>query len=397
MTSTGSDTKPIEGFLGALVQYPVPIVHTKADIERQVVQICQTIKKTKSGYPGLELIVFPEYSTQGLNTDKWLTEDFVLDIPGPETDAFAQACIENQVYGVFSIIERNPDPNKNPYDTAIIIDPNGEIVLHYRKLQPWVPIEPWYPGDLGMPVCDGPGGSKLAVCVCHDSMFPEIAREAAYKGANVYITISGYSHFVAKQWEIVHRSNAWQNLMYTMAVNLAGYDNELYFFGEGRVVNYDGTVMASGSRHEWEIVTGEIKPKDADNARISWGLENNIYDLGHRGYVAVPGGVQEPGLSYIHDLANGNYHLPWEDKVQVKDGSIYGYPTTGGRFYGKVGTAPYKPGPGHPIVGKPNTGEFGPPYTGPNLPRSSGPIIGKVGTQDVKVRFGQNNKDHYEK
>lgn len=378
MTSTGSNTKPKEGFLGALVQYPVPIVNSHADIEKQVVKICNTIKNTKNGYPGVELIVFPEYSTQGLNTDKWLTEEFVLDIPGPETQAFAKACKENKVYGVFSIIERNPHKNQNPYDTAIIIDPNGEIILHYRKLQPWVPIEPWYPGDLGMPVCDGPGGSKLAVCVCHDSMFPEIAREAAYKGANVYITISGYSNFVAKQWKIVHQSNAWQNLMYSMSVNLAGYDNVFYFFGEGMIVNFDGTVMVEGNKNEWEIVTGEIKPQDADNARITWGLENNIYDLGHRGYVGVPGGLQTMNLTYINDLAKGKYRLPWEDKVQIKDGSIYGYPTTGGRFYGKVGSAPYQPGSGHPIAGQNSTTS--------HHHRNNNEIIGKVGTKDINIK-----------
>ena len=85
---------------------------------------------------------------------------------------------------MFSIMERNPDPNKNPYNTAIIINPQGEICLKYRKLFPWNPIEPWYPGDLGMPVCEGPGGSKLAVCICHDGMIPKLAREAAYKGCN---------------------------------------------------------------------------------------------------------------------------------------------------------------------------------------------------------------------
>ena len=28
--------------------------------------------------------------------------------------------------------------------------------LYYRKLHPWVPVEPWEPGNLGVPVCDGP-------------------------------------------------------------------------------------------------------------------------------------------------------------------------------------------------------------------------------------------------
>ena len=30
----------------------------------------------------------------------------------------------------------------------------GEMILKYRKLNPWVPVEPWKAGDLGLPVCD---------------------------------------------------------------------------------------------------------------------------------------------------------------------------------------------------------------------------------------------------
>lgn len=200
MGSIGSMNKPGNGFLAAAVQFPAPIVNSRADIDRQVQEIVRTLHATKAGYPGCELIIFPEYSTQGLNTSKWLTDEFLCDIPGKETEIFGQACREAGVYGVFSIMERNPDPDKNPYNSAIIINPEGEICLHYRKLFPWNPIEPWYPGDLGMPVCDGPGGSKLSVCICHDGMIPELAREAAYKGCNVYIRISGYSTQVNDQW-----------------------------------------------------------------------------------------------------------------------------------------------------------------------------------------------------
>jgi formamidase len=341
MGSIGSIGKPTKGFLVAAIQFPVPIVNCRADIDRNIKDIIRCLHATKAGYPGVELIIFPEYSTQGLNTSKWLTEEFLCDIPGPETDAYAQACKEEGVYAVFSIMERNPDPSKNPYNSAIIIDPNGEIVLHYRKLFPWNPVEPWYPGDHGMPVCDGPGGSKLAVCICHDGMIPELAREAAYKGCNVYIRISGYSTQVNDQWILTNRSNAWHNLMYTVAVNLAGYDGVFYYFGEGQVCNYDGTTLVQGQRNEYEIVTAELFPEIVDAARRDWGLENNIYNLGHRAYVAVPGGDPDPTLTYIKDLAAGKYKLPWEDDMLIKDGTIYGYPTTGGRFGLEPGDDPY--------------------------------------------------------
>lgn len=332
MGSIGSMTKPENGFLTAAIQYPVPVVSARSDIDKQIENITKIIKNTKAGYPGLELIIFPEYSTQGLNTAKWLTDEFLCDVPGKETDIFAKACKEAGVYGVFSIIERNPDPTKNPYDTAVIINPEGEICLKYRKLFPWTPIEPWSPGDLGMPVCDGPGGSKLAVCICHDGMLPEVAREAAYKGANVFIRISGYSTQVNEQWKLTNRSNAWHNLMYTISVNCAGYDGVFYYFGEGQIVNFDGTTLVQGDRNPGEIVTGEIYPHLVDSARRTWGLENNIYNLGARAYVGDPGGDHDTGLTYIKDLAAGNYKLPWDNDIKIKDGSIYGYPTTGGRF-----------------------------------------------------------------
>lgn len=328
MGSTGSVSASPDGVLTALIQYPVPIVSGPEDIEKNVAQICRTVANTKAGYPDLDLIVFPEYSTSGLNTKIWSYDEMLLTLDSKEVTQFRNACRENDVWGVFSIMEPNDTPGLAPYNTAIIIDNKGETALHYRKLQPWVPIEPWYPGDLGMPVCDGPKGSKLAVCICHDGMFPELAREAAYKGANIYIRISGYSTQVNDQWILTNQTNAWQNLMYSVSVNLAGYDNVFYYFGEGTVCNFDGNVIQQGQRNPWEIVTAELFPKLVDQARENWALENNIYNLGARGYVGKPGGERENYLTWVKDLAEGEYHVPWEDKIRITDGWKY-YPNGG--------------------------------------------------------------------
>jgi formamidase len=55
-------------------------------------------------------------------------------------------------------MEKNP--SGNPYNTGLIIDDTGALRLYYRKLHPWVPVEPWEPGNMGIPVCDGPNGSE---------------------------------------------------------------------------------------------------------------------------------------------------------------------------------------------------------------------------------------------
>ena len=61
-------------------------------------------------------------------------------------------------------------------------------------------------------------------------------------------------------------------------------------------------------------------------ARLGWGVENNIYQFGHRGYVAVKGGAQDCPYTYMTDLAAGRYRLPWEDEVEVTDGTAFGFP-----------------------------------------------------------------------
>ena len=60
-------------------------------------------------------------------------------------------------------------------------------------------------------------------------------------------------------------------------------------------------------------------------ARKHWAVENNIYQFGHRGYVAVTGGAQDCPYTYMQDLVKGSYRLPWEDEVVHTDGSHYGF------------------------------------------------------------------------
>ncbi len=49
-----------------------------------------------------------------------------------------------------------------------------------------------------------------------------------------------------------------------------------------------------------EIITAEVRPDLVREARAGWGVENNIYQLGHRGYVAVKGGAQDCPYTYMH-------------------------------------------------------------------------------------------------
>ena len=92
------------------------------------------------------------------------------------------------------------------------------------------------------------------------------------------------------------------------------------------IVDFDGTVIAHGTTGRTdEIITAEVRPDLVREARRGWGVENNIYQLGHRGYVAVKGGAQDCPYTYMTDLASGSYRLPWEDEVAVVDGTSCGF------------------------------------------------------------------------
>jgi formamidase len=324
MSGLGGLNPPAGGLTLGLVQSAVPVVTEPEHLKATAAKIADAVRGAKAGMPTLDLLVFPEYSLNGLDPKSWVNDEVLCDRDGPEVEAFRGACADAGVWGCFSLMERNPDGA--PFNSGIIIDDHGEITLYYRKMHPWVPFEPWEPGDLGIPVCDGPAGSKLALIICHDGQLPEMAREAAYKGANVILRTAGYTYPIRHSWRITNQVNAFSNLAYTASVALAGPDTTgIWSMGEAMICDFEGQPVVSGDGHPDRVVTGTVVPSRADEARLSWGAENNIYQLGHRGYVAVAGGATDCPYTYMQDLAAGRYRLPWEDQVQITDGTGQGF------------------------------------------------------------------------
>lgn len=327
MNGLGGLNKSPSGVVMGLVQLQLPVVATPEQLAAQTQRICDLVAKARRNMSSLDLVVFPEYALHGLSMDT--NPEIMCRMDGPEVAAFRKACVDNRVWGCFSIMEYNPAGN--PFNVGIIIDDQGEIQLYYRKLHPWVPVEPWEPGDLGIPVCTGPKGAKIALIICHDGMFPEMARESAYKGAEIMIRTAGYTAPIRQSWKFTNQSNAFCNLMVTASVCMCGSDGTFDSMGEGMFCNFDGSIIAEGGGRPDEIITCEVRPDLVREARRHWGVENNIYQFGHRGYVAVKGGAQDCPYTYMHDLAKGAYRLPWEADVVHVDGTSCGFaaPTRG--------------------------------------------------------------------
>jgi formamidase len=322
MSGLGGLNKSGNGVVIGLVQLQLPVVATPADLAAQTRKIVAMVGKARRNLGTMDLVVFPEYALHGLSMDT--NPAIMCRMDGPEVAAFRQACVDNRIWGCFSTMEHNP--GGNPYNVGLIIDDTGEIRLYYRKLHPWVPVEPWEPGNLGIPVIDGPKGCKLGLIICHDGMFPEMAREAAYKGAEIMLRTAGYTAPIREAWRFTNQANSFQNLMVTANVCMSGSDGTFDSMGEAMIVNFDGTIIAEGrTGRPDEIITAEVRPDLVREARANWGVENNIYQLGHRGFTAVEGGAQDCPYTFMQDLVAGRYRLPWEDNVKVTDGTPSGF------------------------------------------------------------------------
>jgi len=332
MSGLGGLNKSDNGVVIGLVQLQLPVVATPADLKRQTARIVEMVGKARRNLGTMDLVVFPEYALHGLSMDT--NPAIMCSLDGPEVTAFKAACKEHRIWGCFSIMELNP--GGNPYNSGIVIDDQGELKLYYRKLHPGVPVEPWEPGNLGVPVIEGPKGAKLSLIICHDGMFPEMAREAAYKGAEIMLRTAGYTAPIRQAWRFTNQANSFHNLMVTANVCMCGSDGTFDSMGEAMIVDFDGSIIAEGTTGRAdEIITAEVRPDLVREARANWGVENNIYQLGHRGFTAVDGGAQDCPYTFMHDLVAGQYRLPWEASVKVTDGTPSGFakPT---RRYGET-------------------------------------------------------------
>ena len=114
--------------------------------------------------------------------------------------------------------------------------------------------------------------------------------------------------------------------MFTVSVALAGADSTWRSMGQAMFVDPEGNVLEPrGDGTADHVVACEIRADEVRRRRREWGVENNLFQLGHRGYVAVKGGAGDCPYTYMTDLIRGRYAQADDEEVKVRDGTVCGF------------------------------------------------------------------------
>lgn len=205
----------------------------------------QEIDLVKRRFPWIQMMVLPELCTYGPSTE------MAVKLPGEVENTFREAARRNDIWLIpGSIFERR---NGHIYNTAPVINPDGEVIARYSKRHPFYPYEMGVSRGEDFVVFDVPGVGKLGLIICFDIWFPEMVRQLVWMGAEAIIAPT-LTNTIDRNVELsIARANAATNQVYFVNINNAGRLG----YGQSIVVGPDGTVIhqATPSR---EVITVEL-------------------------------------------------------------------------------------------------------------------------------------------
>lgn len=264
------------------------------------------VRHVATVFPWVQMVVLSELCVHGPNPAR------AEPMPGPTERALQDLAAQHRLWLVTgSAHERHGD---DLFNTASVVNPDGRVVLRYRKMFPFRPYAPGTRAGESFALFDVPGVGRFGLSICYDIWFPETTRTLACMGAEVLIhpTMTGT---VDRDLELaIVRAMAAVNQLYVFDVNGAragGVGRSLVVGPEGEVIHAAG----SGTEHF---------PLELDLDRVRRTRERGLMGLGQplksfrdapvRFDVYEPGSATRSSLAELGPLAMPGRPAPGESE-----------------------------------------------------------------------------------
>ncbi|MBN1367077.1 MAG: hypothetical protein JW967_04050 [Dehalococcoidales bacterium] len=247
-------------------QTSIQSAHTKAQLKANIDHASEMIKWSAYSVcfnDPVKLIAFSEFGILGIPEP--VIEDWrkmAITIPGPVTDHFTKLAKELGTYIVpGSWPEYDEDYKKGIFNTCFLVGPEGYLAK-YRKINPApmlelslsphellnegydvkkTPLFPVVKTDIG----------NIGMYICYDSFFPEVARQLAYNGAEILVSVNAIFYPGGDRYldfmNSCNRVRAFENMCYGLNVNGGATISQsppICESGRSQIIDYQGRVLS---------------------------------------------------------------------------------------------------------------------------------------------------------
>jgi predicted amidohydrolase len=171
---------------------------------------------------------------------------FAETVPGPSTNFFCPLAKELGIYLTIPLLEVDRKTSTY-YNTLILADPKGAILLHYRKLHPWPFAEQSWaaPGDHGIVYTDTPLG-RMSLLICYDINFEPPALQKLNVDLLLY-SIAWVDKKDSAWFDVQLPAIAKQNNLNIIGANWTippGLKVDWFGYGQSRILSRTGQILA---------------------------------------------------------------------------------------------------------------------------------------------------------
>ena len=240
----------------------------------------------------LKLVVLPEYFATGFPMGEsiatWKSKACIA-----ENDRLFEEILrmakDNNIYLSGNFYENDHHFPEFYFQSSFIINPDGECILKYRRLNSMFAITPYdvldkyreiYGNNALFPVVDTEIG-KLACIASEEILYPEICRCLMMRGAEIIChNTSEVSSPMLTQKNIAKQARAIENMAYIISANTSAIKGTDFpaesTDGSSKIINFEGLVLCEAAQGESMVANATIDIEALRYHRHRPGMSNFI-------------------------------------------------------------------------------------------------------------------------